>query len=463
MENKEKWQEVIEQDLEIPQVVQGKVDDAFGQIRAGSVAQEAADAPVPPNAQAPANLPGKGRGKRLSFQRPWLSVAAAAVIALVVGGAFGFGIGATGSSVQQGATAPAVYMAPSSAVTDEAAVHAADSASESAEDEDLEAGESIGFSREAGMSGYTVMNNVDSAKGMASDAPAAQEDALDSDEIATKELSADEDGTTDIEAAKSSEKLVYTATVSIETVDYSSAKQALKDKAADAGAIVASENESVPGRSAQAPLASGSQGGSVAVRPNYSSSDTLTLRVPADNYEPFVESLSEVGTVVSKTSNVDNITKTYTETEAEIESLKTQKKRLMELLKKAEDVDDLLYIEESLQDVRSELAAQKNYLSELDTDVAYSTVTVILRDVSSQPQPTAELSLPEQLAQAASGAWAAFTGALAALLVGVVGAWPFLLVLIVVVVLAVAIVRRRMRRERSEGSMPKDPGVEDEQ
>ena len=434
-ESVESWAEALRADVDVPDAANEKFEDALGRIERGEVDQEQSSynegsdvagkrsgkngAPIPPSEGDDGSAPShraSSRARIFSLKRPWIGAAAAAALVIVALGAFGAGM-LTGQSTIAGQSTGVEDMSAMPLTSESARGEAGATI-----DEDGVVQE---FSAEAPDAPL-------GAKSASSDTEADLDVIAEDNAMVPDEADAEPGAKTGAGAGLSNDKIVYTAHVSLETADYAHAKETLRAKVAECGGIVEYETESVP--SASDELAAGD-----------AAYLDLTVRVPADSYDAFIAALPDVGVVVSKTANADNISRTYAETEAEIESLKVEQKRLQELLAQADDVEDMITIEERLSDIRAELAAQKNYKEELDTDLAYSTVTVTLKDVSSVPAASAQESLGDQIAHAAAQGWALFTGMLAALLVGLVTLWPLLVIvaIIVIVILAVAFYRRR--------------------
>lgn len=107
----------------------------------------------------------------------------------------------------------------------------------------------------------------------------------------------------------------------------------------------------------------------------------LTLRIPAERLESFVSVVSEMGNVTWKSENVQDVTLEYVDVESHKKALVTEQERLMELLEKAESMEDIIQIESRLSEVRYELQSYESRLRILDNQVNYSTVSVNISEV----------------------------------------------------------------------------------
>ena len=110
---------------------------------------------------------------------------------------------------------------------------------------------------------------------------------------------------------------------------------------------------------------------------NYGSSTaSLTVRVPADTLDDFLDTLETFSVVQSKSVARSDVTDAYADTEGKITALETEEKALLKILETCETVEDTMHVQERLAAVRGELngcrAQKKNY----DSAIAYSTVTI---------------------------------------------------------------------------------------
>lgn len=108
----------------------------------------------------------------------------------------------------------------------------------------------------------------------------------------------------------------------------------------------------------------------------------LTARIPAENSDSFVNGLGNLGTVISQSESAEDVTLQYTDTESRIEALKTEQKRLNELLEKADNLENMIALEERLTEVRYELENYQSQKKLYDNLISYSTIRITLQEVS---------------------------------------------------------------------------------
>ena len=107
----------------------------------------------------------------------------------------------------------------------------------------------------------------------------------------------------------------------------------------------------------------------------------MTLRIPSDSLNSFVAHVEENANVVTSNETIDDVTTQYVDTESHIKALEIEQERLLELLSKADTMEDILTIEKRLTNVRYELENFTSQLRVLDNQVTYATVRIYITEV----------------------------------------------------------------------------------
>lgn len=225
------------------------------------------------------------------------------------------------------------------------------------------------------------------------------------------------------DAAGSDRSIVRTAWLTLRVDDLGSTAREIAGLARDAGGEVTAEDSGTAGTD---PYAS------------------LTVKVPADGLDGFLEAVRALGTQVSSSVSAVDVTMQAQDLDARIATLRASTERMRELMDDATQVADIVAIEAELGARQAELDGLLAQQRLLDDQVAMSSVTVTL-----VPEVTgAEASAPGFLPGLRSG-WNALRSAAAWLTTSLGFLVPFaLLAAIAVAVVAVpvrAVVRRRRR------------------
>lgn len=235
-------------------------------------------------------------------------------------------------------------------------------------------------------------------------------------------------------------KWVITMSLTAETENLADAMGLLAEKIQESGGYV--ESQSISGTAANS---------------GRSPSAYITVRIPAEQLDSFVEDVSGMTNVVSSSRYVEDITLSYTDTEGRVKALKTEEARLLELMEQAETMSDLLEIEERLTEVRYHLENYTSTLRLYDNQVDYATLDLTLREVK-------KFTPPEK-----QGFWQKVTSGLADSMVDLgqgmvdVTAWvlielPYLVLVGLLGWLTVFLTRRSIKKRRAKKAQKTQDG-----
>jgi hypothetical protein len=177
-----------------------------------------------------------------------------------------------------------------------------------------------------------------------------------------------ESGEGDPIAQAQNRQLIYTANVELRVDSYERTRSELTAAARERGGFVSNANE----------RRHAANGG------NYTTG-TVTYRVPADEFDAFLATVNDSGTVVSAQQNVEDVTDQVVDLEARLRTLRAERDRLRELYQEANSTEEVLAVEERLSEVQTEIERAEARLASLERRVALSTVTVEIRE----PRPGA--------------------------------------------------------------------------
>ena len=167
------------------------------------------------------------------------------------------------------------------------------------------------------------------------------------------------------EAAQVNRKLIRTFDISIQTKEFDNVLSGIQTKVQELGGYI--EQSSLDG---------GSEYYSSYNRYSY-----MTVRIPSDKLDNFVETVKASANVTYISESTEDITLKYVDTESRKIALETERDRLLELLEKAETVEDIITIEGRLSEVRYQLESYASQLRTYDNQVDYSTVYINISEV----------------------------------------------------------------------------------
>lgn len=104
----------------------------------------------------------------------------------------------------------------------------------------------------------------------------------------------------------------------------------------------------------------------------------VTVRVPAADFEAFVDDVSALGTVKYQAEGTEDVTQQHIDLSARLENLRAQEVRLREFFDKATKVEEMLSIERELARVRGDIESLDAQVKYLERQAAMATVTIEL-------------------------------------------------------------------------------------
>ena len=183
----------------------------------------------------------------------------------------------------------------------------------------------------------------------------------------------------------------------------------------------------------------------------------LTVRIPADRLDEFVTHVTENCNVTNTSETVENVTLEYTDTASRVEALETEQDRLLELLESAQNLTEILEIEERLSDVRYELNSYASQLRVMDNMVTYATVHLNINEVEKLTpvqEPTVWQRISEGFMDSVEDVW----DGLVDLFVWVAVNSPWLVIWAIVISLGIlagkTFARRRRPKVKKEENKP---------
>ena len=237
------------------------------------------------------------------------------------------------------------------------------------------------------------------------------------------------------------EKIIYSASATIETTEFDATLEALQTMIDRCGGWVESSSTN------------GANYSSISAGRKTYRSASYTLRVPKESFSGLMGSLSELGNVPYSHVDSENVTSQYVDTQTRLATYEAQEQRLVELLDRAETVSDVIEIENELTEVRYRIESLQTTLLSWDRRVTWSTIELSINEVF-EYTPAAKVGYGTKLLNALQNG----IDTLGDFLIGLVEALPTLLVLAVLVFALVRLIRAAFRKRPARKE--KKPGKE---
>lgn len=192
---------------------------------------------------------------------------------------------------------------------------------------------------------------------------------------------------------------------------------------------------------------------------------SYTVRVPAEQFDTFFQKAGALCHVTYSNTNTDDVSESYYDTEARLETARIKLERLQTLLAKATSMEDIITIESAISETEWEIENLSGTLRHYDALVDYATIDVELSEVYKlSGQDEAVTTFGGRLGQSFVNGLKAVGNALEDFAVWLAYSWVWLLVIAAVIVVVVRIVRRKSggkkfslkRKTKAENTEPKE-------
>lgn len=180
-------------------------------------------------------------------------------------------------------------------------------------------------------------------------------------------------------------------------------------------------------------------------------SGNLTVRIPVENLETFMEKAKEAGTVRSISESTIDVTLEYVDVENHKKALEIEQERLYEILEQAKTVEELIAVEERLSQVRYELEWYTSSLNTYDNQINYSTVEIYFEEVERISKTETE-GIWEQIKNKLGDSIYSIRNGARTFIVWFAGSIPYFLILAVIVVVVTVVVMKKKKRRRKNNN-----------
>jgi len=113
---------------------------------------------------------------------------------------------------------------------------------------------------------------------------------------------------------------------------------------------------------------------------------TYTIRVSSESLDQLINSIGTAAVITSTNESTEDVTLTYADTQARIESLRVEQETLNNLLAQADSLDIVLQLQNELTYVRYQIESYESQLRVLENLSSFSTLTLSISEVIEETQ-----------------------------------------------------------------------------
>ncbi len=126
----------------------------------------------------------------------------------------------------------------------------------------------------------------------------------------------------------------------------------------------------------------------------------IVLRVPRDQFTAVFEHTERLGKVINSSQSAEDVTARYYDIAGRLETRRVEEERILEMITRAEEIEDLLALEERLGIIRTDIELYQSQMNNIDRLAAFSTINVTLEEVLPEEMITVSDDLGGRLQQA---------------------------------------------------------------
>ena len=160
-----------------------------------------------------------------------------------------------------------------------------------------------------------------------------------------------------------------------------------------------------------------------------------------------------LGTLTYKSESSEDVTLSYVDTESRLKSLNTEYDALIEILEKAESLDDVIQLQARISEVTYQIESYQSRLRKYDDLIAYCTVHIDITEVRKVTRNEEVMTFGERITNGLSETFSDIGNDLTDMSVDLIVSLPYILIWAIVIAAAVIIIRiivRRIRKKREQ-------------
>ena len=249
--------------------------------------------------------------------------------------------------------------------------------------------------------------------------------------LATQKTEENEADMEQIKGESTARKVIFSASVSLETKDFDKSKKDIEAQIAALGGFT--QDSSTKGDGSE----------------NNPRRFSATLRIPQDKFETFLSSVDNYGNITQQSKQGTDVSDSYYDNEARIKSLEIEETELRALMSSAKNISDIFTIQKRLTEIRQEIERLKGSQNKTDAMVAMSTITVYLHEVKSMSVKSGS-GFGQQIKDTFLGSINILLAFLQFLVLAIIALSPLLVFAAIVVAIILIVIKKRKKSKKVE-------------
>ena len=243
--------------------------------------------------------------------------------------------------------------------------------------------------------------------------------------------------------AATDRKLIRTVNLSVETEGFDVLLDSIQEKVTELGGYVERMDEN---------------NGSVYYHTNNYRNASLTARIPADQLDAFLDVMAENSNITYRSESVEDVTLQYVDVQSHLKALRAQQDRLMELVEQAETVEELVYLEDQLTEVRYQIQSLESQMRTMNNQINYATVYIDVEEVLTYtPVTEMEKSAWERMQEGFLHNCRNMSRDVEEFFIGLVIRLPYIVLWVILILVVTLVIRKIVKKNKAKKQERKQP------
>lgn len=187
----------------------------------------------------------------------------------------------------------------------------------------------------------------------------------------------------------------------------------------------------------------------------YSRNANMKIRIPAAQYQPFMDTVTTLGSLTRSSEYISDVTLQYVDIESRISAYETEYNALMELLAKAESVDAIIQLRSHISDIQYQLETYKSQIRKYDDLISYCTVNIYVDEVRIEKVSEDKMTFGDRIREGLSETFINLKDDLADFAVWFIVNLPYIVIqlaLIAVIIIVIVAISKKSKKKKAKKS-----------
>ena len=168
--------------------------------------------------------------------------------------------------------------------------------------------------------------------------------------------------------------------------------------------------------------------------------------------------MAENSNITYRSESVEDVTLQYVDVQSHLKALRAQQDRLMELVEQAETVEELVYLEDQLTEVRYQIQSLESQMRTMNNQINYATVYIDVEEVLTYtPVTEMEKSAWERMQEGFLHNCRNMSRDVEEFFIGLVIRLPYIVLWVILILVVTLVIRKIVKKNKAKKQERKQP------